>query len=132
MMVQELKLLSPILRTNWNGALEALPESLSSYSFWQYSTDNHASSARRMLGSIFIYASLSDGSITNIRHVVIEGSSQWVVGRNVNFKCEIVHSNGNYLKLPNNLRIPIEDVHMHSFSPSYLFKNNTPNSSPSF
>ncbi len=29
--VQELKLLSPFLRTNWNGALESLPESLSGY-----------------------------------------------------------------------------------------------------
>ncbi len=29
--IQELKLLSPFLRTNWNGTLEPLPESLSGY-----------------------------------------------------------------------------------------------------
>ncbi len=55
-----------------------------------------------MLGSVFISACLSDGSNINIRHIVIEGSSQWVVGRNVTSKCDIVHSNGNYLNLPNN------------------------------
>ncbi len=107
--IQELKILSLFLRTNWNGALEALPESLSGYSFWQYGSGNHASSSRRILGSIFICACLSEGSIIYIRHVIIEGSSQWVVG------------DGNYLNLSNNLRIPVEAVHMHPFLLSYFF-----------
>ncbi len=47
-------------------------------------------------------------------------------------KCDIVHSNENYLKLPNNLRIPTEDFHMHSFLPSHLFWTDAPNSSSSF
>ncbi len=80
-----------------------------------------------MFRSVFISARLSDGSIINIRHIVIEGSSQWVVRRNLTSKCDIVHSNGNYLKLRNNLRMPTEDVHMHSFLPSHLFLTNAPN-----
>ncbi len=130
--IQERKLISPFLSTNWNGALEAFPQSLSGYSFWQYGTSNHATSARGMLGSIFISACLSDGSFINVRDVFIEGSSQWVVGRNVTSKCDVVHSNGNYLKLLNNLKIPIKNVHMHSFLPSRLFMTDTPNSSPTF
>ncbi len=97
---QELKLLSPFLRTNWTVALKPLPESLCGYSFWKYGTVNHATSSKCMLGSIFIVACLYDGSIINIRHVIIDSSSQWVVGRNVTSKCDIVHLNGNYLKLP--------------------------------
>ena len=85
-----------------------------------------------MLGSVFISARLSDGPIINIKHIFIEGSLQWVVGRNVTSKFDIVHSNGNYLKLPNNLRIPIKDFHMHLFLPSHLFLADAPNSSSSF
>ncbi len=130
--IRELNLLSPFLRTNWNVLLKPFPESLCGYSFWKYCTLNHATSSKCMLGSIFIVGCLCDGSIINIRHIIIDSSSQWVVRRNVTSECDIVHLNGNYLKLPNNLKIPTKDVHMHSFLPSHLFMTNTPNSSPSF
>ena len=90
----ELKLLLPYLETNWNGKLSPLPKALAGRTHWQYGSGNHASDLRRMLGSIDITAILDDGTNVNITHVVIEGSSQWIVGRNVTTKCDIIHTNG--------------------------------------
>ena len=35
----------------------------------------------------------------NFRHIVIEGSSERLIGRNVRTKNDIIHSSGNYLLL---------------------------------
>ena len=45
------------------------------------------------------------------------------IGRNFTAKCDIIHTNGNYLRLPNSLRMPIENVDLHSFLPSPLCLN---------
>ena len=74
-----------------------------------------------MLGSIIVSAKLNDGTEINIRHIVIEGSSQWVIGRNVTTKCDIVHTNGDYLKISDQVRIPLQNVDMHSYVASYIF-----------
>ena len=79
----ELKVLSPYLRTNWIGWLDPLPQAIASRTHWQYGSGSHSSDSRRMLGSIMISAKLNDGTIIKIRHIVIERSSQWLVGRNV-------------------------------------------------
>ena len=36
-------------------------------------------------------------------------------------KCDIIHSNGNYLQLPNGKQIPLEDAEHHSYVPSSIF-----------
>ena len=119
--IHELTILSPFLHTNWNQKLDPLPAAIADSTHWQYGSGAHSSESRRMLGSIIISAKLNDGTDINIRHIVIEGSSQWVIGRNVTTKCDIIHTNGDYLKLSDQVRIPLQNVDMHSYVPSHIF-----------
>ena len=42
---------------------------------------------------------ISDNNATvNIGNLIISGSSQWDVGRNVSRFCNIIHMNGNFLE----------------------------------
>ena len=68
-----------------------------------------------------ISARLNDGTSINIRHVVIEESSQWLIGRNISAKYGIIHSSGNYLKLTDHTKLPLKNVDMHSYVPSVIF-----------
>ena len=114
-------MLSPCLRNNWNGKLDPLPSAIADRTHWQYDSGSHSSDSRQMLGSIMMPASLNDGIIINIRHIVIEGSSQWLKRRNVPSKCDIIHSNGNFLKINDNMHIPLLNFDMHSYIPSSIF-----------
>ena len=71
-----------------------------------------------------ITARLKNGMEVNIRHVLIEKSSQWVIGRKVASKCDIVHTKGNYLQLLNQTRIALEDFGHHSYVPYLIFVND--------
>lgn len=64
---------------------------------------------------------LQNGEQVRIRHLLIEGSSQWVVGRNVTSKCDIQHINGNFLKLPNGNKVSLIEKDMHSYISYQLF-----------
>ena len=81
-----------------------------------------------MQGSIIISASLNDGKIINIRHIVTNESSGCLIGRNVTTKCDTIYSNGNYLKLTDRTKTPQKNVDMHSYLPSYVFLKGTNNS----
>ena len=72
----ELKILSPYLHTNWSGKLDPLPRAIADRTHWKYGSGSHSSDSRRMLGSIIISARLNGRTMINIRHIVIEGSSQ--------------------------------------------------------
>ena len=63
-----------------------------------------------MRGSVILSAYLKYRMEIRINHVVLEGSSQWVIGRNVTAKCDITQPKGNFLILPNSLEIPIGSV----------------------
>ena len=97
--LKEITILYPFLRTNWNQNLDPLPAAIADRTHWQYGSGAHSSESRRMLGSIIISAKLKDGTDINNRHIANEGSSQWVIGRNVTTKCDIVHTNGNFFKM---------------------------------
>ena len=71
-----------------------------------------------------VSARLNDGTSIKIRHVVIEGSSQWLIGRNLTAKCDIVHSSGNYLRLSDHKNIPLKNVDMHFYVPTQIFLKN--------
>lgn len=43
---------------------------------------------------------LEDGTEVNICHLVIDDSSQWVIGGNISCMCDIEHKEGDYLELP--------------------------------
>ena len=119
--IDDLKIMSPFLRKNWNDNIEPLPISIADRKHLQYGTRSHASDSRKMFGPVMLTANLADGTTVNVRHVVIEGSSQWVIGRIVTSKCDIIHKNGNYLQLPNSVQIPVENVELHSYLSCWLF-----------
>lgn len=104
----------PVLLPKWDGALDPIPDSLASRPFWQYGVGAHASQAKPILGSILLDATSDDGVTVKIRHLVIEGSSQWIIGRNVTTHCDIIHSRGDYLQLKSGSRISLCDHDLHS------------------
>jgi len=67
------------------------------------------------------------GNPIHIRHLVIDGSSQWLIGRNVTKLCDIIHQNENVLKLPpeNDTKksdtIKMIDHGFHSYLPWDIF-----------
>ena len=74
-----------------------------------------------MIGSVAISVCLEDDTAINVKHIVIEGSSRWIIGRSVTAKCDIIHSKGSYLKLPNNVEVLLENIDLHSYIPSRFF-----------
>ena len=117
----ELKMLSLYLRNNWNGKVDALPSAIADRYHYQYSSGSHLSDSRGTQGSIMITARLHDGTVINIRQIVVEGSSKWLIRRSVPTKCDIIHSNGKFLKKTDYTNIPPLNVDMHSYIPSSIF-----------
>ena len=117
----ELNILRSVLLPNWDGVLDPIPDKLASRPFWQYGVGDHASQAKPILGSVLLQAVTDDGVPVSIRHLVIEGSSQWIIGRNVTRNVDIIHSNGNCLKLKNGSIITLIDHDLHSYVPYSSF-----------
>ena len=126
--MHELKILSPYLRANWSGKLYPLPSAIGNCAHWQYGTGTHSSDSRKMLGSVMIRAKLNNRTEIKIHFIVIEGSSQWLIGNNVTTKCDIIHTYSNYLKFSNHTSIPLENIDMHS----YVFLNQANNNCSAF
>ena len=117
----ELKLLLPYLSPNWNGKLNPLPKVLAGRTHWQYGSRNHASDSSRMLGSINVTAILDDGTNDNISHDVMKKSSQRIVGRSITTKYDFIHTDRNYLKLPDDSRIPLQTAEFTLTCPMKYF-----------
>lgn len=69
---------------------------------------------------------VTDGAnLVSICHLVVEGSSQWILGRNFTRKCNHIHINDNRLQLPSifgrNDYISMVDKDTHSFVPLIRF-----------
>lgn len=77
-----------------------------------------------ILALLMLYAVSNDGVQVAIRHLVIEGSSQWIVGRNVTRNCDIVPTDGNYLLMNGRSRIFLVDYDIHSYAPYEAFCTN--------
>ncbi len=91
----ELLSLSNKLDINIPIKLESIPSSLNGHTHWQYGTGAHSSSVRRILGSIVLTACSDTGRDVKITHLVLEGSSQWVIGRNVTRNANLEHLGRN-------------------------------------
>jgi len=121
----EFKILQPLILPNWTGSFEDLPESIANRPFWQYGVGEHSSDIRRIIGSILVSANTDSGNTIWIRHLIIEGSSQWVVGRNVTRYCNIIHIGENKLCLPpsevGNDSISLVNEDLHCYIPSKAF-----------
>lgn len=62
------------------------PAELSQYGHLQYGSGSHASSKRRILGSVMLNANTDNANTTSIRHIVVEGASRWIIGRSLTRK----------------------------------------------
>ena len=74
----------------------------------------------------------SEGTTMQMRHLIIDGSSPWLIGRNVTTKGNMIHANGNRLEFPqhNGLidTINLVDHDMHSFIAKERFYHHEFNS----
>ena len=95
--IVELKLLFKELGKTFPKRLQKVPEALNGYSHFQYGTGSHASQTRAILGSIVLTAYSDSNRKVDITHIVISGSSQWIIGRNVTKYSNIEHINKNAL-----------------------------------
>lgn len=120
--LDEFNLLQPIIYPTWDGELLPLPKEIEACPYWQYGTGQHSSESRKILGSVILKAKTDQDSSVFIRHLIIDGSSQWVVGRNVTKYCNIVHIGGNKIVLPDtNDSITLTNVQYHSHIPYCAF-----------
>lgn len=60
----------------------------------------HASTASPIKGTVMIRFRSESSQNVDIRHIIVDGSSPWVIGRNVTRKCDIIHLNDNIIKFP--------------------------------
>lgn len=71
-----------LLNIDSDVGLEPPPDTLNGHSHWQYGQGEHRSARRPILGSIVLPLKEDNRRIINIRHVVVQGSSQCIIGRN--------------------------------------------------
>jgi len=120
--LDEFKLLQSIVYPSWNGKFDGLPSTVKNRPFWQYGVGSHSSKSRRIIGSVMLTAKTDEGNEIDIRHLVIEGSSQWIIGRNVTQLCNIVRIGKNMLELPNNSgSISLRNYDLHCYVPYEIF-----------
>lgn len=119
--MSELQLLSQLLLPLWNGTLDPVPDCISGRANWQYGIGDHASASKPIIGSIVLEARSDDGGKVYVRHLVIAGSSQWIIGRNVTKSCDIIRSDGNYILLPNKSKVSLVDYDLHCYVPYEAF-----------
>lgn len=95
----EFRKLQPRIKPNWNGKFDPLLSSITNRPYWQYGSGKHSSVLQKLIGLIFLTATTDQRNIIQIHHVIIEGSSQWVIDRNVTRKSNIMHTSRNFLQL---------------------------------
>ena len=79
--------------------IDPMPSCLENATQWQYGSGEHSSAPRKILGSYVLTLISDNGNEVRIRHLVLDGSSQWVIGKNVTGKCDILHAKQNALSL---------------------------------
>lgn len=97
--IVELRLLSGLKHIDARH-LEPKPPSIAHFDWWQYGQGDHASTRRRILGSFNITAMSDSANLIRIRHLIVDGSSQWVIGRNVTRESDILHYDGSRVLFP--------------------------------
>lgn len=94
----KLKLLRNHLGLNECFELDPVPKTLNGYAKWQYGTRPHASATRGVLGSVMISGHSDNDHCVEIRHLLHDGSSQCVIGKNVTKYANILHADQNVIK----------------------------------
>lgn len=80
--------------------LDPKPSELYGCDFWQFGAGGHASRRGRVVVSIVLLVTTDPENQITLRHIVIEGSSQWILGRNIIRACIIQHISAHALVLP--------------------------------
>lgn len=75
-------------------------QELAEFDYYQYAVGSHASSRLHIIGSVVLHATTNCRASVAIRHLVIEGSSQWVLGRNLTRTFNLVHIVRHSIDLP--------------------------------
>lgn len=120
--IEEFNMIQPVVIPGWKGVFDALPDSVKDRPRWQYGNGEHSSKWRNIIGSILIPARTDEGVTIYIRHLIIEGSSQWVIGRNITQYCNILRVGKNVLELPSNGgSISLKNHDLHCFVPYSIF-----------
>ena len=118
----ELKMLRPIID------MDPIPSPISEFEYWQFGSGAHSSAAKPILGSTNIKCKSDHGSPISIRHIIVQGSSPWVIGRNITRLCDIIHINGHYIRLPKTSgahdRLSLVDYRHHSYVPMTAVAEN--------
>lgn len=95
--------------------------------YWQYGIADHHST-RSILGSVVLLAFKSDGTQMLIRHLVLDGSSQLVVCRNVTSRTDIPQIDGCCLRTEgatgSPVSLPLLDRNHHLYFPLSLFRQH--------
>lgn len=98
---------------------DAVTISVVHYEYWKYGYGNHASDKWRIIGSVIIVCRSDLNRPGEIRHLVLEGSSQWLLGRNVTRACNNLHTNDNRFQFPSSNGImdylSLYDSEKHSY-----------------
>lgn len=71
--------------------MDSITDCLGGYTLWQYGSGSPASNARHILGLVVIKAVSDNSRNVLIRHLVLDVSSQWVIGKNVTKHANIVY-----------------------------------------
>lgn len=82
--------------------LDSIPASLQAVTHWQYGTGQHASASQKTSKCLPLSPITDTGNAPAIRHLVVEGSSEWVTGRNVTARSDILHVSRNAIQICTN------------------------------
>lgn len=74
---------SPEVLPGLLGKLNNVPDKFAAYSKWQHGSGENLRRTRSLLGSVVLILIIPYGSSVEIRHFVLDGSSQLVIGKNV-------------------------------------------------
>ena len=77
-----------------------LPIDIAHRPYWQHGIGEHSSQSNKIIGSVLIDLEADQENTIRIRHLVIQGSSQWIIGRYSTKNCNILRMNGSQMQLP--------------------------------
>lgn len=61
--------------------LDPVPNHVSCYKYWQYGQGQHSSTLRDVISSFKLDFSTDIGTHVTIKHLVVNASSQWLIGK---------------------------------------------------
>lgn len=85
--VTELIVLRKSIGVSPLNSYDPIPRQLASYKYWKYGVGSQSSSKRLIMVYVVLNCRSDLKCQISIRHLVIQGSSQWLIGRNMKLPC---------------------------------------------